>query len=188
MFTNIGGDGAGGGKETPVKVRRGKMIAGDRAEIELEGPEAERKALDRAAGYISHSFRTERQVRDYLRDKGYSDAIIEYCIEKLKHYGYVDDEKYAEEFIRIYHLNKGTVRLKAELLRKGIARAVIEDKLSHDLQQGEIVENLAQSYMKGKELNQKNKARLFRYLYGRGFSYDDIKAAMERIFSDDEVI
>ena len=49
-----------------------------------------------ALTYVSKSIKTKKQVRDHLRQKGYLDCSIDYAIDFLQSYGYINDEYYAQ--------------------------------------------------------------------------------------------
>ena len=51
-------------------------------EIQLENEKSQ--ALDKAMTHLSASMKTEKQIRDYLKKKGYVDAVCDYVLEKLR--------------------------------------------------------------------------------------------------------
>lgn len=48
-------------------------------------------ALDKALNFISASQKTEKQVAEYLKKKGYLPAVSGYVLEKMRGYGFIDD-------------------------------------------------------------------------------------------------
>ena len=58
------------------------------------------KAQSRALDFLGYKMRTEKEVRRKLQDEGYIDDVIERVIEFMKKYGYIDDLKYAQSYIR----------------------------------------------------------------------------------------
>jgi regulatory protein len=107
--------------------------------------ELKNRFLTRAFSYISRSIRSEFQLRRYLKDlsikkKGvwYSDVdkdsienLVNEVVEKLKEYDYLDDERFAEEFIlsRIKNKPRGKNILLSELMSKGINKEIALEKL-----------------------------------------------------------
>ena len=57
-------------------------------------------AFDVAANYIAFKDRTENEVYNKLKEKGYCSQEIDDAIQKLLEYGYVNDERYALSYIR----------------------------------------------------------------------------------------
>ena len=141
-------------------------------------------ALNRCAKLLSKTLKTEKQIKDYLKTKGFNENVILAVLEKLKEYSYVDDKKYAELFIKS-NLNKmGKLKLKQKLKEKGIKKDLIESSLSLFDTDLTNVLNIAEKYIKNKELNQKTKASTYRHLLSKGFSYDEIKQVIEKLFSE----
>jgi len=94
---------------------------------------------ERAVNYISYSPRTEFQVRKYIEKhlKKYgafeleidNEKLTNEIIEKLKEYKYINDEEYAELFVKSRLKNKPKTRyfLFSELLLKGIDKELANE-------------------------------------------------------------
>ena len=74
--------------------------------------------------------KTERQIRTYLKEKGFLQENIDNCILKLIEYGYINDSDYAENFIKTYLKTKGPKKIKYDLITKGVDPEIIEEKLN----------------------------------------------------------
>ena len=94
--------------ETVMKARLkiGLAVSEERLE-DIQYEEERIKALDKALSYITRSKKTEKEVSDYLRKKGYTDKTINETIEKLKGYKFVDDELYATDYANSLSKSKG---------------------------------------------------------------------------------
>ena len=80
----------------------------------------QKKIIRRAMHLLEHMDRTEKGLRDKLRQSDYPEDMIEYAIAYVKSYGYVDDARYARNYIR-YRLDQKTrQQLMQELYRKGV--------------------------------------------------------------------
>ena len=53
-------------------------------EIQFENEKSQ--ALDKAITHLSATMKTQKQMRDFLKKKGYADAVCEYVLEKLREY------------------------------------------------------------------------------------------------------
>lgn len=138
--------------------------------------------FEKAINLLTKTFKTEKQIRKYLKEKYYCDDAINYIIEKLKEYRYLNDEEYAKSFISTYKQTKGKLWIKQQLFSKGISEKTINNLLINLESSEEDIEKLIQKFLKGKELNQNTKEKLFRHLLSKGFSYDEIKAPINKIF------
>ncbi len=149
------------------------------------------KALDKAMGYLSVSMKTKRQVEKYLSNKGYNYPVIFFVLEKLKEYGFLDDSVYAVSYIRSYAKKKGKKLIEYELVSKGIDKSDVEKAYAQIEESDESLpknpaKDIAIKYMRSKEPTKENLQKLYRYLLGKGFTYEQAKEASFDSFSKGE--
>ena len=157
-------------------------------------------AFDRAAGYLAIQPRTEKEIREYLKKKEYSQQEIDEAAEKLQEYRYLDDVAYGNSFIR-QAAGKGWGRSKIDrsLMEKGVSRSDCEaawDQLAEDAEGGMEAANLfdekkraleiavkmtRQHLTEGKELDEKFLARVGRRLAGQGYSADTVYFVVNKL-------
>ena len=149
-------------------------------------------ARDYALNIIGFKDRTEKEIREKLTQKGYDENTIEDETEFLKSYGFINDSRYAERFTRdAVNLKKwGKARVKTELLRKGIDREIIgntiEDIFS-ELDDDRLLSEMQKRFKSSDFSNIKERTRIFNFYLRRGFSPDEIKGAMNRMCSFDDI-
>ena len=173
--------------ETVVKYRlkAGQHI--DRAaldEIQLENEKAQ--ALDKALTHLSASMKTEKQMRDFLKKKGYVGAVCEYVLEKLREYAFVDDAQYCAQYVETAGRRMGRRRIAQELKKRGASDESIAAALENLSGEEEVARAALAKYMKYKERTRENYAKAFRYLLGRGFSADTAKEALAAFGAEEE--
>ena len=56
------------------------------------------EALSKAVNYVSATQKTKKQVRDYLKKKGYLPVVINHVLEKMTDYRFLDDGAYATAY------------------------------------------------------------------------------------------
>lgn len=138
-------------------------------------------AFEKCVDYLSRSMKTAKQIRDYLRKKGFSETVEERVVEKLKEYGYVNDELYARLYVEQNSSGKGKRRIKGELMRKGIYKETADEiaETVSDDKQTQGANALAEKYMRNKERTQRNLQKLYRFLLTRGFDFDLVKSIVQ---------
>ena len=145
-------------------------------------------ARDYALYLIEVRDRTEKELREKLTAKGYSEEQIEDTAEFLKSYGYLDDKRYASHFIHdAINLKKwGKIRIRTELLRKGIDREAvefaIEDAFS-EIEDDRVLSIMERRFKDSDYSNMKERTRIFNFFMRRGFTPDEIKGAMNKMSS-----
>lgn len=158
---------------------------------QLQTQNGDYACFNRSLSLLEKSIKSEKMLKDYLREKGYPKSSINSAIEKLKEYGYINDEAFAENFINSYSFRKSKRKLKFDLLTKGISEDIIDEKLS--LLVGEEDEETlafsqAEKYLANRELDLKTKGKFFNHMAGKGFDYGIISRAWEKISKNKENI
>ncbi|MDE7214734.1 MAG: RecX family transcriptional regulator, partial [Clostridia bacterium] len=137
--------------EVVVKYHLKSGMAIDKArldEIQLETEKSQ--ALDKAMTHLSAIMKTEKQIKDFLTKKGYTEAVCVYVLEKLKYYNFVDDYAYCRAYVQSVK-GKGKRALFADLYKRGADKRAIEKALDEvEEDDGEALAVL-EKYMRGKQ-------------------------------------
>lgn len=142
-------------------------------ELKLEN--GDYACFNRGLSLLEKGMKSEKMLKDYLKEKGYPRSCIEKASEKLKSYGYIDDSAFCESYISTYLTSKSKKKLKYDLLSKGIKEDIIEEKLAQLFDEEEEKENLlrlAEKYMSGKEFDLKTKQKFYNHFAGKGYDYN----------------
>lgn len=175
--------------ETIVKnsFKIGQFI--DQSQIETAQFENEKlTAFDRAIKYLS-AIKSEKQVKDYLYSKGYGKKIVDFVINKLKEYNYVNDEIFAKMYIQNYQTKKGKKLLTFELETKGISKEIISNLLEDFDDNLECMRLLAEKFLRNKPRDKKTAIKLSNHLFSKGYTYDKINIILKEFiynFEDEE--
>ena len=146
------------------------------------------RAVNNAYALLRIRPRSEFEIRERLRTKGYDGALIDEIVTGLKGRGDIDDQKFADFWVNSrMHLNPvGDVVLRHELKAKGIAAAVIDAALeakSKAYDEYELALAMAvERFERLKKLDrQKAMKRLYDFLLRRGFGYDTVRRIVEKL-------
>ncbi|MBR2023749.1 MAG: RecX family transcriptional regulator [Clostridia bacterium] len=175
--------------ETAVKNRLkvGSVITPERlAEIQLESEKD--VAFDKALTHLSATRKTEKQIRDFLSKKGYLPAVIDYVMEKLRGYDFVNDEEYAKAYVGFTASKKGERLIRMELKQKGLTDETIDGALQavDEDEQACVAKKILEKYLRSKEINKETLQKAFRYLLGKGFDVDVAKSALQAFGATDD--
>ena len=165
----------------------------DEEEIKnLKSFDSSSHAVLSAIDIVSHSMKTEKELRKRLKDKGFLDEAAGYAIDKMKEYGYVDDDFYVSSYITSKAIPNGwgEQKITYELIKKGIEKDKIREKLE-ELYPDDIKINIAveaaEKYavrLKGME-PKKARQKIYQHLIAKGFSFDEAKEACIKTMEGD---
>lgn len=153
----------------------------------LERAVSSRRAFNKATELLSRRDHGEKELLIKLRQKGFKEDAEE-AIEKLKYYGYIDDRRFAEnyvkELIRIKHYGKR--RVEQELYRKGIDREIISEVLeAAEFPESELVSLIERKYYRYLT-DEKGIKKTINSLLRMGYSYGEIKDALKTVSETEE--
>lgn len=143
-------------------------------------------ALDKALTHISVCMKTEREVRDYLKKKGYLEDVCDYVLDKMRGYGFVDDLQYAKRYAESAGKKKGARLIALELKRKGVSDECVQEAVSQMGSGEESANRVLHKYLKGKEFTRENLHKAYGYLLSKGFDYDTASSALRSLGDEDE--
>ena len=165
------------------RLKAGTVISEEElARMQLESEKL--TALDKALTFITASMKTEKDIRAYLKKKGYLQDVSDYVIEKMRSYGYLDDGAYARAYIEHAGKKKGARLIQMELRQKGVPDEAIEEALQGFSGEEDSALEVLRKYLRGKSLDRATLLKAYRHLMGKGFSYETAKGAWERLGSD----
>jgi regulatory protein len=159
--------------------------------VELEIESQFGKLYGRALEYCMMRPHSGKEVGDYLYRKtldtrtktgnirkGADKAVAERVFDHLVEKGHIDDEQFTRWWVENRSLKKGVSRrkLEAELRAKGVDLQIIERHLSDSVRNDE--DELRKVIAK-KAGRYSDPQKLMQYLARQGFSYDDIKTALQ---------
>lgn len=120
--------------------------------------------------------RTEKELRDKLREGFYPEEIIDYVIDWAKSHRYIDDERYVEFYIESNVSKKSKNRMLHELRQKGISKEYLEDIFEeYEIDEKEQIKKfLEKKNIDVENLDFKAKGKILNQLLGKGYSYENI--------------
>ena len=134
-----------------------------------------------ALSLLSHREHSKKELATKLKTRGHEEEEINATIERLEEMNYLNDERFAEIFVRS-RLSKplGANRIQQELIQKGINSELAKTALSEaNVDWFELAKQLKERKF-GEEISTdfKEKAKQSRYLQYRGFDFEQIKYAV----------
>jgi len=170
-------------------LRVGDRLTDEKIENILQS-EKKIKAREVALNLLSYRSRSEKEISEKLKKKGFSPENIEEVIADLKRVNLLDDYEFACQWIknRLKNRPRGLTLLSQELLKKGIKREIIDEASEEFYPEDQEVE-IASELIRKREKRYKGldkkiaRKRMSGFLLRRGFSYEVVKEVLEE-FAD----
>jgi len=146
-----------------------------------------RKALNTALRILTRRDHSKHELSQKLKARGYAEDVIDEVISACERFDYINDERTAQVFIRQLHRKGyGLKRIRFELNRKGLRGKHVQGVLSKSISladEYQCAEKIFQKHIRRFDREKdvlKRKDKIYRFLYGRGFS----KAVISEIISE----
>lgn len=129
-----------------------------------------------------------RELYDRLLEKGETQENAEECVQWLLSLHYLDDVQYGGMVVRHYAAKGyGLQKIKNELFRRGISKSLWDDALSEMPETEDKVYELLCRRLKSSEPDREELKKATDALFRRGFSWDEIKCAVNRFKAENEL-
>jgi regulatory protein len=159
----------------------------------LNPEEARRRTFARAVKLLSAKPRSVAELRERLLERRWaSQADVEAAIDRLKEYGYLDDERFAFGYasLRVREKPIGRNRLARDLHFKKVDRAVAEEALQlvfEETSEDELIERAIAKRIRvrGKPKNAVEAKRLFDHLLRLGFPFELVRERVRKLAKTD---
>lgn len=139
------------------------------------------EARKRALRLLEKRDYSRKMLIDKLTEKGVSQEDAAETADWLCDIGAVNDSRFAELIVRHYALKGyGECRITEELYRRGIPRELWEDALSHMPETEDSVYRLLTNRLRGSDGTPDDIRKAQSYLLRRGYSWEEIRAALEQ--------
>lgn len=162
-------------------VREGEELKeGDYRQI-MEELLPKRAAL-RCMNLLADRPYTENQLREKLSRGMYPESVADIALDYVKSYHYVDDRRFAEDYIENQQEKKSKRVIEMDLLKKGVSRELIAEAFAarEELGNGPDEEALGRRWMKKRNFDPEHAEfqetrRMAAFLYRKGIGSETIR-------------
>lgn len=167
----------------------------DKTAREIFGVLLPGRARERVFYMLKDSDKSEQDIRRKLLTAYYPGDIVETVISFMKDMKYIDDRRYADNYIRSNRRQKSMNRIKQELFFHGVEKSIICDAVNSfeeewDLLPEEQRNIIYKEFIRRKydfqNEDEKLKNKLIQSLMRKGFSYDEIQSVYRKLKEENE--
>lgn len=162
-----------------AKIASGQEL--DRQQLkEFKQLSLDDKAFGNALRYVLMRMRSEWEMQDYFRRKKIEEPVAEKIMAKFRRLELLDDTAFARSWVANRRILKPTSRRKLaqELQQKRISKSVIDEVLAEDKEATDEQDVLRQLIAR-KQARYPDRMKLMQYLTRQGYSYQDVRSALE---------
>ncbi|SES00399.1 regulatory protein RecX [Lachnobacterium bovis] len=142
-----------------------------------------KRATKRAMHLLEKCDRTECEIRNKLKKNMYPEECIDIAINYLYSYHYLDDMRYAQNYVMFYNETRSKQKIKCDLQAKGVGREIINDVLEEYYQDNEmeqIKKLLEKKQFNPEGADAKEFNRVYSFLMRKGFKSSNVLKMMKK--------
>ena len=164
-----------------------------RKQAKLTPDEMRKRTFERAVKLLAAKPRSISELRErLLQGRGTSKSTVDEVVERLREYGYLDDEKFAFSYasLKIKQRPVGRRRLAQDLKFKKVDQQVAEDALElvyTETSEEDLIDRAIEkrSRIRGRPSTRVEAKSLFDHLLRLGFEYELVSDKIRELLSDD---
>lgn len=150
--------------------------------------------MDAALAYLTPKARTVREMELHLDSCYFGEVEVYECVERLKELGYLDDARYAADFIesRLRTRPVSRRKLHEQLYNHKLPESIIDkalEAITDEMERENAAQTAAKYWRQFENLEDfDRKTRVMRRLMGRGYDFEAIRQSVEAIIGSLDAI
>ena len=141
-----------------------------------------KRAKLRALRLLEQGDRTKKGLENKLEQNGYPPEAVEEAIAYAESFHYIDDKRYAVNYIQNQRGCKGRARIMMELRNKGVSQEDIDFAFQETEEGADTRERIRELIRKKRKsqgtMEEKERQKLYGFLMRRGFASLDILSVL----------
>ncbi len=167
-------------------LTKGKVL--DEFEIQEIAYEDEiRKAFNKGLNFLSYQMRSEHEVKKKLLNLEFGEAVVLEAIQKLKSYGFINDENYSKALLdtKKATMKKGPRAIRQDMIKKGIEKNLQDEVLATYSfeEQVKLAKQLAEKIVRAesKKTPTQIKTKIQDYLLRKGYAFSIVEEVLSQV-------
>lgn len=143
-----------------------------------------KEAYNKALELLTLKDYTSFEIKTKLNKKGYDDDVIENVIYKLIEYNFINDERYANNYLNysLKHKKHGKNKIIYSLRQKGIDKSILNNLNFDNDKEYEYALILGEKKFNKLTEDKNKKEKIYRYLLSRGYNIGAVLKVIETLF------
>ena len=175
-------------------MRRSPNRTAERKKEDRSPADVRKRTFDRAVKLLAARPRSVAELRERLLQSRTTDvSTVELVIERLREYGYLDDERFAFSYasLRVKQRPVGRRRLEQDLKFKKVDKHVADEALElvySETSEDNLIDRAIEKRLRvrGRPTNRTEAKSLFDHLLRQGFAYELVSDKVRALLDDEE--
>jgi len=170
-----------------------RRATASKKQLKLTPEEMRKRTFERAVKLLAAKPRSVSELRErLLQGRGTSKSTVEEVVERLREYGYLDDEKFAFSYasLKVKQRPVGRRRLAQDLKFKKVDKQVAEDALElvyTETSEEDLIDRAIEKRLRirGRPSSRVEAKSLFDHLLRLGFEYELVSDKVRAVLDPD---
>jgi len=144
-----------------------------------------KECLKKCGALLARRDYTCARLREKLLSGGYEEEIADWALERLKEAHYIDDERYARNFIQAHWEDRSKLRIRTDLEDRGVPSDILSEVIREESEERgaeseirQIIKLMEKRRFDPQSAEWEEKRKMQAYLYRKGYMSSSVRAAM----------
>ena len=154
--------------------------------------EQKKECLRRSGVLLAQRDYTCSRMREKLLSYGFSREVVEATLDSLRDARYLDDARYAENYINAHRENRSLLRIRTDLEKRGVPSDILSEVLIKDREEHgkeaevrQILRLMEKRRFDPARADWEEKGKMQAFLYRKGYDSSSVRAAMSSVIRAD---
>jgi regulatory protein len=174
-------------------MRQRRKLRQPEQDAPLDPAKARERVFQRAAKLLAAKQRSVEELREKLSTtRGATKAVVDEAIARLREYGYLDDEKFAQSYasLRLRERPIGRRRLQRDLWLKKVDKQTVDaalDEVFESTPEQDLIDRAIAKRvrLRGKPKTREEAKKLFDHLLRQGFEFELVSEKVRALAKTD---
>jgi regulatory protein len=175
-------------------MRQRRKLRQPEQDAPLDPAKARERVFQRAAKLLAAKQRSVEELREKLSTtRGATKAVVDEAIARLREYGYLDDEKFAQSYasLRLRERPIGRRRLQRDLWLKKVDKQTVDaalDEVFESTPEQDLIDRAIAKRvrLRGKPKTREEAKKLFDHLLRQGFEFELVSEKVRALAKQEE--
>lgn len=150
----------------------------------MSDSEENKRAAEKAMNLLLSQDRTRKELSDRLYRAGFSESAASYAISYVESFGYIDDYRYASNYLSFHKGDRSRKELRYKLMNKGVPPEIISEVFMEYEVEDELsaLRRQMEKKLRGRSLDEmeyKDREKVVAYLARKGYAVPMIRRVMQ---------
>ena len=158
------------------------------AEADKDMEQRRKECLRKCGVLLAQRDYTCSRLREKLLSGGFEEEVVESVLEELREANYLNDERYAQNYVQAHWEDRSRLRIRMDLESRGVPSEIISEVIGAEIQERgsgaeirQIIKLMRKRGFDPQNATWEEKNKMQAFLYRKGYGQSSVRTAMNAV-------